>query len=58
MPRRLLSFLALLLAATLSGRAAKADPMVGLDTPSAGQTVTGVVLVSGFALDFAGVDKV
>jgi hypothetical protein len=58
MPRRLLSFLALLLAATLSGRAAQADPIVVVDTPTAGQTVGGVVLVSGFVLDSVGVDRV
>ncbi len=52
----LLAFL--VLGAGLSGSAALADPIGALETPTPGQTVSGVVLVSGYVLDFAGVDKV
>ena len=49
---------ALVLAAGLSGGAALADPIGAVDSPTAGQSFSGVILVSGFVLDFAGVDKV
>lgn len=59
MPKLLSSVLtAVFLGVGLSGSAALADPIGALDTPTAGQTVSGVVSVSGFVLDFAGVDKV
>jgi hypothetical protein len=48
----------LVLGAGLSGSAALASPIGVLETPTAGQTVSGVVLVSGWALDFAGIDKI
>jgi hypothetical protein len=35
-----------------------ADPIGALDSPTAGQSFAGVIPVSGFVLDFAGVDKV
>ena len=49
---------ALILGAGLSASAALAGPIGVLDTPTTGQTVSGVVPVSGWVLDFAGVDKV
>ena len=49
---------ALVLAAGLSGGAALADPIGALDSPKAGQSFSGVIQVSGFVLDFAGIDKV
>ena len=49
---------AFVLAAGLSGGTALADPIGALDSPTAGQSFSGVILVSGFVLDFAGVDKV
>jgi hypothetical protein len=49
---------AFILVAGLSGGAALADPIGALDSPKAGQSFSGVILVSGFVLDFAGVDKV
>ena len=49
---------ALVLAAGLSGGDALADPIGALDSPQAGQSFSGVILVSGFVLDSAGVDKV
>ena len=49
---------ALILGAGLSARAALAGPIGVLDTPTTGQTVSGVVPVSGWVLDFAGVDRV
>jgi hypothetical protein len=42
----------------LPAAAAAADPMGALETPSAGQVVSGVIPVSGYVLDFAGVDRV
>ena len=41
----------------LAGRA-EAQPIGGLDFPGEGQTVTGVVRVSGFVLDFNSIDRV
>src|SRR5262244_4129510 len=38
--------------------AAKAQPIGGIDEPTPGQTVSGVVRVSGFILDFNSLDKV
>jgi hypothetical protein len=59
MPKLYTSWLAaFIVAAGLSGGAALADPIGALDSPSAGQSFSGVILVSGFVLDFAGVDKV
>ncbi|HLN57071.1 MAG TPA: Ig-like domain-containing protein, partial [Thermoanaerobaculia bacterium] len=49
---------ALILGAGLSASAALAGPIGVLDTPTTGQTVSGVVPVSGWVLDFAGVDRV
>ena len=49
---------ALILAAGLSGGATLADPIGALDSPTAGQSFSGVILVSGWVLDFAGVDRV
>ena len=56
---RLSSWLRILfvLFAGLPAAAAVADPK-GAWTPSAGQVVSGVIPVSGYVLDFAGVDKV
>ncbi len=48
----------LVLCAGLSASSALANPLGALETPTAGQTVSGVVLVSGYVLDFDGVDKV
>jgi hypothetical protein len=48
----------LILGVGLSAGAALADPIGVLDTPTPGQTVSGVVLVSGWVLDFAGIEKV
>src|SRR5262249_51641062 len=45
-------------AATLNAASASADPIGALETPTAGQVVSGVIPVSGYVLDFAGVDKV
>src|SRR5499433_3996274 len=45
-------------AAGLTASAAAAGPIGALETPSAGQVVSGVIPVSGYVLDFAGVDKV
>src|SRR5580765_1060479 len=57
---RLSSWLRILfvLFAGLPAAAAVADPKGALETPSAGQVVSGVIPVSGYVLDFAGVDKV
>ena len=49
---------ALTLGAGLSASAALAAPFGVLERPTAGQTVSGVVPVSGWVLDFAGVDKI
>jgi hypothetical protein len=48
----------LVLCVGLSGSSALANPIGALETPTAGQTVSGVVPVSGYVLDFGGVDKV
>ena len=45
-------------AAALTASAAAADPIGALETPTAGQVVSAVIPVSGYVLDFAGVDKV
>src|SRR3979409_1718206 len=37
---------------------AGAQPIGGIDTPGDNSTVTGIVRVSGFVLDFAAVDRV
>jgi hypothetical protein len=59
MPKLQSSLLAaLILGAGLSGGAALADPIGALDSPTAGQTFSGVIPVSGFVLDFSGVDRV
>ena len=42
----------------LLAHSAAAQPIGAIDTPSDGQTVTGIVRVSGFVLDFASVDRV
>lgn len=42
----------------LNARGAKGVPIGGVDTPTNGQTVIGVVRVSGFVLDFNRVDKI
>lgn len=42
---------------SLTGAAA-ADPIGALETPTAGQVVSGIIPVSGYVLDFAGIDKV
>src|SRR5690349_8408929 len=39
-------------------RSAAAQPIGGIDFPSEGQTVSGIVRVSGFVLDFNSVDRV
>ncbi len=49
---------ALTLGVGLSASAALADPIGVLETPKAGQTVSGVVPASGWVLDLAGVDRV
>lgn len=59
MPKLQSSLLAaLVLGAGLSGGAALAGPIGALDSPTAGQSFRGVIPVSGFVLDFVGVDKV
>jgi hypothetical protein len=42
----------------LFAQAASADVIGAIDTPTANQTVSGVVRVSGFALDFSPIDKI
>jgi hypothetical protein len=42
----------------LLARAAGAQPIGGIDTPTDGQTVSGIVRVSGFVLDFAAIDRI
>jgi hypothetical protein len=42
----------------LLARAASAQPIGGIDTPTDGQTVSGIVRVSGFVLDFAAIDRI
>jgi hypothetical protein len=49
---------ALILGAGLSASAALAGPFGALETPTGGQTVSGVVPVSGWVLDLVGVDRV
>ncbi len=49
---------ALILGSGVSAGAALADPIGALDTPTAGQAVSGVVRVSGWVLDQAGMDKI
>src|SRR5947199_4689176 len=39
-------------------RSAAAQPIGGIDFPAEGQTVGGIVRVSGFVLDFSTVDRV
>jgi hypothetical protein len=51
--------LALLVASVcLLAKHADAQPIGGIDYPADGQTVSGIVRVSGFVLDFNGVDKI
>src|SRR5262249_4050759 len=51
--------LALLVASVcLVARHAGAQPIGGIDYPADGQTVSGIVRVSGFVLDFGGIDKI
>ncbi|MEX0880010.1 MAG: hypothetical protein WEB59_04665 [Thermoanaerobaculia bacterium] len=59
MSRKAPRILALLVSSVwfLAGRAG-AQPIGGIDFPSDGQTVTGVVRVSGFVLDFNTVDRI
>lgn len=59
MARKAPLLLALLVSSVwfLAGRA-EAQPIGGIDFPGDGQTVTGVVRVSGFVLDFNAVDRV
>lgn len=59
MARKAPRLLALLVSAVwfLAGRAG-AQPIGGIDFPGEGQTVTGVVRVSGFVLDFNTIDRV
>jgi hypothetical protein len=52
------SLLASLVLLTGLSRAALADPIGAIETPAGGQTVAGVVPVSGYVLDLAGVDKI
>lgn len=42
----------------LLAHAAGAQPIGGIDKPEDGQTVSGIVRVSGFVLDFAAVDRI
>ena len=59
MVRKAPSILALLVAVGWFGsRAAVADVIGAIDTPTANQTVFGVVRVSGFALDFNPISKI
>jgi len=59
MSRKVPSLLALLVAVGwLSSGSATADVIGGIDTPTANQTVFGVVRVSGFALDFNPISKI
>jgi hypothetical protein len=59
MSRKAPSVLALLVAVGWFGSSvAAADVIGGIDTPTANQTVFGVVRVSGFALDFNPIDKI
>src|SRR5215467_570553 len=59
MVRKAPSIFALLVAVGWFGsRAATADVIGGIDTPTANQTVFGVVRVSGFALDFNPISKI
>ena len=54
MDRKALRILALVAAATcLLARGAGAQPFGAIDTPTDGQTVSGIVRVSGFVLDFS-----
>lgn len=59
MARKAPQLLALLVSSVwfLAGRAG-AQPIGGLDFPGEGQTVTGVVRVSGFVLDFNAIDRI
>ncbi len=59
MARKAPRLLALLVSSVwfLAGRAG-AQPIGGLDFPGEGQTVTGIVRVSGFVLDFNNIDRV
>ena len=59
MHRKALRLLALLVTALWSmTRVASAQPIGAIDFPTDGQTVTGVVRVSGFVLDFNPVDHI
>ncbi|MGE5415113.1 MAG: Ig-like domain-containing protein [Syntrophomonadaceae bacterium] len=59
MERKALRILALVAAVSCSVAAgAMAQPIGAIDTPTEGQTVSGVVRVSGFVLDMNAVDKV
>jgi len=59
MDRKALRILALVAAATcLLARGASAQPFGAIDTPTDGQTVSGIVRVSGFALDLRGLSNV
>ena len=59
MARKAPRLLALLVSSVwfLAGRAG-AQPIGGIDFPGEGQTVTGIVKVSGFVLDFNNIDRV
>ncbi|HWZ86052.1 MAG TPA: Ig-like domain-containing protein [Thermoanaerobaculia bacterium] len=59
MDRKALRILALVAtAAWVLAGVAVAQPFGGIDTPTDGQTVSGVVRVSGFVLDMSAVDKI
>ncbi len=59
MSRKAPRLLALLVSAVwLLAKGAGAQPIGGIDFPTEGQTVTGVVRVSGFVLDFRSVDRI